>query len=79
MFIIWELRKGCQRYYDARHSLFVKAKSDLDMLPPTHGALELHNKRANYQAKTWLKVDHVIVDLENKLIETIDLWQGGSD
>ena len=49
------------------------------MLHPTHGALELHITRANYQTKTWLQVDYVIVDLENKLIETIDLWQEGTD
>ena len=57
---------------------FVKAKRDLDVLPPTHGALELHITRAIYQAKIWLQV-HVIMDLENKLTETIDLWQEGSD
>ena len=58
---------------------FVKAKRDLDVLPPFHGALELHITRANYQAKIWLQVDHVIVDLENTLTETIDLWQEGTD
>ena len=63
---------------DARHSLFVKAKHDLDVLPPTHGALELHITRAIYQAKIWLQV-HVIMDLENKLTETIDLCQEGTD
>ena len=57
---------------------FVKAKRDLDVLPPTHGALELHITSAIYQAKIWLQV-HVIMDLENKLTETIDLWQEGSD
>ena len=30
---------------------FVKAKRDLDVLPPTHGALELQITRAIYQAK----------------------------
>ena len=58
---------------------FVKAKHDLDVLPPTHGALELHITRANYRAKIWLQADHVIIDLENKLTETIDLWQEGID
>ena len=33
---------------DARHILFVKAKSDLDVLPLTHGALESHITGANY-------------------------------
>ena len=42
---------------DARHSFFVKAKQDLDVLHPTHGALELHITRANYQAKIWLQAD----------------------
>ena len=64
---------------DARHSIFVNAKRDLDVLPPTHGALELHITKANYQSKIWLQADHVLMDLENKLTETIDLWQEGTD
>ena len=56
---------------DARHSLFVKAKRDLDVLLPTNGAIELHIKRANYQAKIWLQADHVIMDLENKPTGTL--------
>ena len=63
---------------NARHSHFVKAKRDLDVLPPTHDA-ELHFIRANYQAKIWLQADHVLLDLENKPTETIDLWQDGTD
>ena len=55
--------------------VFVKAKRDLDVLPPTYDPLELHITRANYQAKRWLQADHVILDLENKLTETIDIWQ----
>ena len=66
MFVIWDWSKGDQR------------KRDLDVLPPTHGALELHITRANYQAKIWLQADHVIMDLENELTETIDLWQEGT-
>ena len=61
----------------ARHSHFVKAKRDLDVLPLTHGA-ELHFTRAKYQAKIWLQ-DHVIIDLENKPTESIDLSQDGTD
>ena len=64
---------------DAMPSIFVKAKRHLDVLPPTRGALVLHITRANYQAKKWLQADHVIMDLENKQTETIDLWQEGSD
>ena len=60
---------------DARHFIFMKTKRDLDVLPPAHGALELHITRANYQAKIWFQADHVIMDLENKPTETIDLWQ----
>ena len=52
---------------DARQSIFMKSKRDLDVLPPTHSALELHITRANYQAKIWLQTDHVIIKLENKL------------
>ena len=66
------------RVIDAWHSHFVKAKRDLDVLPPTHGA-ELHFTRANYQTKIWLQADHVIMDLENKPTESIDLWQDGTD
>ena len=58
---------------------FVKAKRDLDVLLPTHGALELHITRANYQVKIWLQADHVIMDLESKLNVTSDLWQEGTD
>ena len=29
---------------DARHSLFVKAERDLDVLPPSHGALKLQEQ-----------------------------------
>ena len=63
---------------DVRHSFFVNAKRDLDVLPPTHGALELQITNANYQAKIWLQADHVIMDLENKSTETSDLWQEGT-
>ena len=45
------LKKDVRGIDDARHSLFLKAKRDLDVLPPTHGSLELHITRANYQAK----------------------------
>ena len=63
----------------ARHSIFVKVKHDLDVLPPTHDALELHITRPSYQAKILLQADHVIKDLKNKLTETIDMWQEGTD
>ena len=63
---------------DARHFIFIKAKRDLDVLPPTHGVLELHITRANYQDKIWFQADHVIMDLENKPTETIDLLQEGT-
>ena len=71
--------KGVRSICDARHSLFVKAKRNLDVLSPTHGALELFITRANIQAKILLQADHVSMDLENKLIETFDLWQEGTD
>ena len=64
---------------DARDSLFVKAKHDLDVLPPTHDVLELHITKANYQAKIWLQADHVIMDLEYKLTETNGFRQEGTD
>ena len=57
----------------------MKAKRDLDELPPTHGAIELHITRANYQANIWLQADHVLMDLENKPTETSVLWQECTD
>ena len=71
-------KKDVRDIDDARHRLFVKVKRGLDVLPPTHGTLELHIIRANYQAKIWLQADHVIMNLENKPTKTIDLWQGGT-
>jgi len=41
----------------ARFHVFGKAKKGLDLLPPTRDALDLHSKRANYQAKIWLQAD----------------------
>ena len=32
----------------------MKARKSFNLLPPTNDALELHIKRANYQAKIWL-------------------------
>ena len=56
----------------------MKAKRDLEMLPPTNYSLEFYIKRPNYQAKIWLQADHVIMNLENEPIETIG-WQEGTD
>ena len=44
-------KNGVSGIDNVRHRLFVKVKRDLEMLPPTHNALELHIKRSNYQAK----------------------------
>ena len=41
----------------ARLHLFVKGRKELDMLPPTRDALDLHCKQANYQARIWLQAD----------------------
>ena len=41
----------------ARSHLFVKGRKELDMLPPTRDALDLHCKRANNQAGIWLQAD----------------------
>ena len=49
----------------------MKAKRDLEALPPTNGALELQTTRANYnQAKIWLQADYIIMNLEIKPTET---------
>ena len=44
-------KNGVNGIDNARHRLFVKVNRDLEMLPPTHNALELHIKRSNYEAK----------------------------
>ena len=64
-------KKDVRGINDARHSLFMKAKRELDVLPPSHGALELLITRANFLAKLWLQPDHVIMDLENKLLRKL--------
>lgn len=52
--------KGCNI---ARLELFQRGKKALDMLPPTSDALELHIKRANFQAKVWMQADTAMMDL----------------
>ena len=52
----------------------MKAKRDLDVLPPTHGALVTY-QRENYQANVWLQADYVIMGLENKVTETIGMQE----
>ena len=42
--------KDVRGIHGNRHILFVNAKYDLDVLPPSHGALEYHVTVANYQA-----------------------------
>ena len=44
------IEKDVKGIDDARHSHFVKAKHDLEILPPAHDVIELHIARANYQA-----------------------------
>ena len=51
MFVVWDWRQASQMYDDVRHILIVKANPNLEVLPLTHGALELHITWANYQAK----------------------------
>ena len=41
----------------ARADIFRKGKKELDHLPPTSDALQLHAMRANYQSKVWLYAD----------------------
>ena len=57
---------------------YVKAKRDLEMLPPTHHVLELHIKRQNYHDKKRLQAGHAIINLENEPTETIG-WQTDTD
>ena len=53
---------GCSKEHEpdintCRYRLFMKARKSLEMLPPTADALELHVKRAYYQAKLWINAD----------------------
>jgi len=53
---------GCSKEHEpdidiCRYRLFMKARKSLELLPPTTDALELHVKRANYQAKIWINAD----------------------
>ena len=48
----------------------MKAKRDLDVLPPTHGALELQSQGKTIKLRYGFKQT---MNLENKLTETIDL------
>ena len=41
----------------ARADIFRKRKKELDHLPPTSDALQLHAMRVNYQSKVWLHAD----------------------
>ena len=41
----------------ARADIFRKGKKELDHLPPTSDALQLHAMRENYQSKVWLHSD----------------------
>ena len=41
----------------ARADIFRKGKKELDHLPPTSDALQLHAMCANYQSKVWLHAD----------------------
>ena len=48
----------------SRYDLFSRGKKELEMLPPTKDALQLHHKRANYQAKIWLQAGIQHIDIE---------------
>ena len=56
---------------EPKHSLFVKAKRGLEMLPPIYDELELHITMANYHAWKRLQADYAILDLEIKPTEPI--------
>ena len=47
--------KGVKGIENARHSLHVKDKRDIEMLPPIHNALELHITRPCCQSKILFK------------------------
>jgi hypothetical protein len=66
---------GLQTVDSARLNMFSKANTDLELLPPTRDALELHVQRANYQAKIWLQaeMETIVVTLPP------DAWKKESD
>ena len=70
--------KGAKGIDDARHNLFVKAKRDLEVLPQTHGALDLTITKATYQAKILLQAYYAIMNLVNIPAETVG-WREGTD
>ena len=73
-------KRGFKDVDNARHRLFAKAKRDLDILPPTNYALELHIKSQNYQAKVWLQADPAAMNnLENETTETIGWLEGACE
>ena len=47
-----------------RFNLFSKARKGLELLPPTKDALDLHSKRAEYQAKIWLNASSSEMEIE---------------
>ena len=47
--------RGVRSIDDAWHSLFVKVKCDQDVLPPTHGALEVHITRQTIKLRYGFK------------------------
>ena len=45
----------------AQYQMFIKGKKNLEALPPTLDALQMHTARGNFQAKVWyqfLNTDH---------------------
>ena len=52
----------------ARWYLFRKHNSDCEKLPPTHGALVQHIKRAKFQAMLWGAAHEVIVPRGDPLL-----------
>ena len=54
LYIAPDVKGGVEK---ARADIFRKGKKELDHLPPTSDALQLHAMRANYQFKVWLHAD----------------------
>ena len=57
--------------------MFDQRKVDLEKLPPTEDALELHLSRADYQANVWLQADQVEINVDPPT--SVFGWQGSPD
>ena len=49
----------------ARYEIFTKGKKEVEKLPPTQDAFQLHLVRANHQANIWYQATTPLMEIEN--------------